>query len=116
MLLTPEEVDPPAILLTLDREIELAGSRPGATVDDSLDRVLNDPDVRALHFSMLSEGQPKDDLRRHYLEGLELKYRHDGTAALTTREKRDLLLDADAIRALVAQMDGSLSPKVTLAR
>jgi membrane glycosyltransferase len=116
LLLTPEEVDPPPILLTLDREIEQAASRPSAKVEDGLERVLNDPEVRSVHLSMLSEGKPKDDLGRHHLEGLELKYRHDGAAALTTREKRDLLLDAEAIHSLVAQADGVVSSKVMLAQ
>ena len=114
-LLTPEEVDPPSILLTLDREIEQAASRPWAKAEDGLERVLKDPDARAVHLSMLSNGEPKDEMRRHYLEGLELKYRHDGREALTTREKRDLLLDAEAIRSLMAQADGALSSKVMVA-
>ena len=114
-LLTPEEVDPPSILLTLDREIEQAASRPWAKAEDGLERVLKDPDARAVHLSMLSNGEAKDEMRRHYLEGLELKYRHDGRKALTTREKRDLLLDAEAIRSLMAQADGALSSKVMVA-
>jgi membrane glycosyltransferase len=101
LFMTPEEVDPPPILLTLERELEWASARPWAKPGDALQRILSDPEVRALHLSFLSHSEPKDDLRRHYLEGLELKYRHDGAAALTPREKRDLLWDEEAIRTLV---------------
>jgi membrane glycosyltransferase len=115
LLLTPEEVEPPPILLTLDREMELGGSRPWAKTADGLEWVLNDPEVRAVHLSMLTEGEPIDDLRRHYLGGLALKYRHGGAKALTARERRDLLLDAEAIRSLVAEADGVVPSKVILA-
>jgi len=66
-----------------------------------LERVLGDPAVRAVHLSLASGHEPKDALRRHYLEGLELKYRHDGAAALTAREKRDLLWDQESIQSLL---------------
>jgi membrane glycosyltransferase len=101
LLLTPEEVDPPQILVTLEREMELAARLPWAVERNGLELVIEDHAVRTMHFSMLSEGEPKDELRRHYLEGLEIKYRHDGAQSLTKREKRDLLLEADSIRALV---------------
>jgi membrane glycosyltransferase len=103
LFMTPEEVDPPPILLTLERELAWASARPWAKPEDALKLVLNDPEVRALHLSFLSHSETKDELRRHYLEGLELKYRHDGVAALTPREKRDLLLDQEGIRLLMAQ-------------
>jgi hypothetical protein len=49
------------------------------------------------------------------MEGLELKYRHEGAAGLTAREKRDLLWDEEAIRSLLPVTDGVLS-KTMLAR
>ncbi len=109
LFLTPEEASPPPILLTLDRELAWAASLPWAKEGDALERVLFDPTVRAVHFSILSSREPKDELRRHYLEGLELKYRHDGATALTAREKRDLLWDEEAIQTLLSQADGSSS-------
>ncbi len=115
LLLTPEEVDTPSILLTLDREMELGATRPWATAGDSLQLVLNDPDVRATHLSILTDNEPKDDLRRHYLKGLELKYRRDGPESLTPREKRALLLDAESIRSLAAGAEEVLSSKEVLA-
>jgi membrane glycosyltransferase len=116
LFLTPEEADPPPILLTLERELEWAASRPWAKAGDSLARVLCDPKVRALHFSFFSGSEPKDELRRHYLDGLELKYRHVGAAALTAAEKRDLLWDEEAIRSLLTQTDGAMAPEATMSR
>jgi membrane glycosyltransferase len=115
LFLTPEEANPPPILLTLDRELEWAATRPWAKAEDALERVLGDPAVRAMHLSFLSSHEPKDDLRHHYLEGLELKYRHDGATALTAREKRDLLWDEEAIRSLQSQADKAVA-KELLAR
>jgi hypothetical protein len=54
-------------------------------------------------------------LRQHYLEGLELKYRHGGAAALTAREKRDLLWDEEAIHSLLSQREENPQSKVVLA-
>jgi membrane glycosyltransferase len=105
LFLTPEEADPPQILLTMERELALGESRPWAKEEDALERVLGDPAVRAVHLSLSSSQEPreKDALRRNYLEGLELKYRHQGAAALTAREKRDLLWDEEAIQDLLAE-------------
>jgi membrane glycosyltransferase len=116
LFLTPEEVDPPPILLTLDRELELAAARPLVKPHDALERVLGDPAVLAVHLSMLSDGNPKDELRRHYLKGLELKFRHEGVAGLTEHEQRDLLLDEQTIRSLLPQPRRDLSANVLLAR
>jgi membrane glycosyltransferase len=115
LFLTPEEVDPPSILLTLDRELEWAANRVWAKEEDALERVLSDPAVRAVHFSLLTGPEAKDELRRNYLAGLELKYLHNGAAALTAREKRDLLWDEEAIQALLTQTGGA-SSDVILAR
>ncbi len=112
LFMTPEEVVPPPILVTLERELEWAATRPWAKPGDALQRILSDPAVRALHLSFLSHCEPKDDLRRHYLEGLELKYRHDGASALTSREKRELLWDEEAIRTLLPRTNGELNSPV----
>jgi hypothetical protein len=72
-----------------------------------LERVLGDPAVRALHLSLLNGDQTKDELRRHYLAGLEMRYRHEGAAALGPREKRELLLDEEMVRSLVTHTNGS---------
>jgi membrane glycosyltransferase len=106
LMLTPEEADPPPILLTLERELVWGAARPWGKTGDALERVLGDPSVRAVHFSIASSHEAKDEMRRHYLAGLELKYRHDGAAALTPREKRDLLWDEEAISSLLTQTAG----------
>jgi membrane glycosyltransferase len=116
LLLTPEEVDPPPILVTLDRELDLAASRPFPDERSALELVLQDAEVRDVHFTMLRDDPPKDELRRHYLEGLALKFRHGGPEGLTKREKRDLLLDAESIRSLVAQTPAVSPPNPVLAR
>ncbi|MGO8696532.1 MAG: glucans biosynthesis glucosyltransferase MdoH [Limisphaerales bacterium] len=102
LFLTPEETDPPPILLTREEGLVFAAGLPWAKPVDALERVLGDPSVRAVHLSLLSGGSTKDEMRRHYLEGLELKYRHEGTAALAPREKRELLLDEEMVRSLAA--------------
>jgi membrane glycosyltransferase len=102
LFLTPEEANPPPVLLAREEGLELAASLPWAQPLDPLERVLGDPSARAVHLSLLSDGVTKDEMRRHYLEGLELKYRHEGAAALAPREKRELLLDKEMIRSLVA--------------
>jgi membrane glycosyltransferase len=112
VFVTPEEADPPSILLTMDGALEYASTRPWAKTGDALERVLSDPTARAVHLSLLPSDAPQDELRRHYIEGLELKYRHNGAAALTSREKRDLLLDASTLRSLTTQADRVPSPEL----
>jgi len=114
LFLTPEEAQQPSILLTLERELDLAAARPWAKEQDALERVLGDPVVRAVHLSLANNHETKDELRRHYLAGLELKYRHDGIAALTPREKRELLYDEEAIQQLLGQV-AEAPPKVMAA-
>ena len=116
LFLTPEEADPPSILLTRESGLELATSRPWAKAEDPLERVLGDPEVRALHLSLLRTDETKDELRRNYLEGLELRCRHKGVAALEPREKRELLLDEEMIRSLVTHTNGTTPFKVLAAQ
>jgi hypothetical protein len=54
----------------------------------------------------------KDEMQRHYLEGLELKYKHEGAGALAPREKRELLLDEERIRSLVNQTAANIPSPV----
>jgi membrane glycosyltransferase len=108
LFLTPEESDLPPILLTRESGLELAATRPWAKAGDALERVLRDTAVRDLHISLLTSDQSKDALRQNYLEGLGLKYRHAGVAALGPREKRELLLDEDTIRSLVTHTNGAI--------
>jgi len=101
LFLTPEELDPPEILQRFARELERATRRPWATARDGLAWVLQDPGVCGLHLLLLTPApEPADPLQRHYHEGLRLKLVHAGFESLSSREKRDLLLDADSIHAL----------------
>jgi membrane glycosyltransferase len=104
LFLTPEEVEPPSVLVRLQREMEIGGARRWATEHEPLSQVLEDPEIYALHLWMLGSAKAIDPLQRHYLEGLELKYRHAGGQALTLREKRDLLLDQEAVRSLARML------------
>jgi membrane glycosyltransferase len=101
---TPEEVEPPSVLVRLQKEMELGAARRWATEHEPLSQVLEDPEVYALHLWMLGPAKSTDPLQRHYLEGLGLKYRHAGGEALTPREKRELLLDQDAVRSLARML------------
>ena len=101
LFLTPEELNPPEILQRFAQARERAACRPWATARDGLAWVLQDPGVGELHLLLLTPApEPSDPLQRHYLEGLRLKLVHAGLQSLSRREKRDLLLDADSIRAL----------------
>jgi membrane glycosyltransferase len=101
LFLIPEEVRPPLVLRRLHQEIRRGATRPWGSSQDGLAWVLNDPDVRSVHLSLLAPpSQPKDPLAQHRLEGLRLKVRSFGQTALSSKEKRELLCDADSIRAL----------------
>jgi membrane glycosyltransferase len=101
LFLTPEELDPPPILLTFAQELEKTSRRPWADSRDGLAWVLADPSASEIHLSLLMPSPaPPDPLQQHYVEGLRLKLVHSGLQSLTSREKRDLLLDPESIRAL----------------
>jgi len=100
LFLTPEEVWPPAILKDFHLALQAAQNRPWATAQDGLSLVLADPNVRAIHLSLLGpSGAPKDPMAENRLEGLRLKLRTHGVAALPPAEKRELLGNADLIAA-----------------
>ena len=101
LFLTPEELARPEILTQFSEELAKAAGRPWATPRDGLAWMLEDPKVREVHLSLSAPPpQPPDPLRQHYLKGLTLKVVHLGLPALSTKEKRDLLLDPDSVRAL----------------
>jgi membrane glycosyltransferase len=103
LFLTPEEVNPPPILERMHRELAETESRPWAASRDALQWILEDAQIREAHLAMLdSRAKEPDPLRQNYLEGLRLKVSPTGAHTLTPKEKRDLLLDGDSIRALHA--------------
>ncbi len=101
LFLIPEELSPPDVLRRLHQELALAPGHPWSTIQDGLARVLEDPAACAAHMSLLPRlSQPLDPLHEHHLRGLELKVYYHGLQALSRKEKRELLLNADSIRRL----------------
>ena len=100
LFLTPEELNPPPVLQRVHEELEQTGALPWALPSDGLGQVLDNPEVCRVHLSLLAPSAPSDPLRRNHLEGLSLKVCLEGLSALTPQEKRELLLDAESIRAL----------------
>ena len=99
LFLIPEEVNPPEVLSTLEAELHALQRRPWAGELDGLTCVVSDSQARAVHLRLMSPPEePLDDLARHHLEGLMLKFRNGGPNALNSREKRQLLLDPDFVR------------------
>ena len=90
---------PPDLLRRFQRELARQETMPWSSSVDGLGRVLQDSATWAVHVRLL-QGSPvqKDLLDRNRLEGLELKLRQHGLEALTAKEKRVLLLDADSLR------------------
>jgi len=104
LFLTPEEVEPPAVLRALSAEQARAEARtPPRDARSALERLLEDPHARAVHlaYADASVSSPaRDELHEHQLQGLVLKCRLRGAAALSGAEQRELLLAPDALRAL----------------
>jgi membrane glycosyltransferase len=94
------ELTPPHVLRDLHEELERAPQRRWFTDIDGLTAVLDDPQVRQLHLALLPAPPAKDPMYEHHLRGLELKLQYAGPQALTTSEKREMLLSADSIRRL----------------
>jgi membrane glycosyltransferase len=100
LFLTPEELEPPDLLRRFERELARQEAQPASTTDGLL-RVLRDPTAWDIHLRLLPEVDgERDPFKRNHLEHLELKLRHQGPGALSTKEKRELLLDGDALRAV----------------
>ncbi|SPE58987.1 Glucans biosynthesis glucosyltransferase H [Verrucomicrobia bacterium] len=101
LFLIPEELDPPEVLRCLHQAIQESFTRPWNLAGDGLARVLEDDQICEVHLSLLRiPSDAKDPLKQHHIEGLQLKVQCSGIQALTTAEKRELLLDPEAIRAL----------------
>lgn len=101
--LTPEEVVSPHVLRHLHEELAVAETRPWAVQRDGLSLVLQDPEVRAVHLTLLPAAPELNALQVHHLKGLQIKYQEAGPAALALNERRALLLDPDSIRMLAGE-------------
>lgn len=109
LFVTPEEVRRPFVLRRLELAQQEACRQPWAEPRDGLAWVLQDAEARAVHLGQLSStSEPRDPLSQHRLEGLKLKLRAKGEAALLAQEKRELLQDPEAIQELAA--DPPLAP------
>lgn len=101
LFVTPEESDPLFVLRRLREEIEarrgLAKDDPG----DGLKRVLDDPNVRAIHERYLPQMRTTE-LQDHAREGLLLRARIEGLGSLAPAERYELLLSKRALETLSA--------------
>lgn len=113
LFLVPEEIAPPEVVLSLERELRHAAQQPWAAEHDGLAWVLQDPHVRSVHLSLLSPpGSAPDELQQHHLTGLKLRFRRDGLQGLNGREKRELLLDPHFFESMPAAEDGGPPPSL----
>jgi membrane glycosyltransferase len=110
LLLTPEETSPQPVLSFLRDELARLSTderarKPTASATQreasALERVLTDPEARAAHFTFTPAPEIDDPLLEHELEGLVLKCRLHGAAALNDEEQRRLLLAPRALTALI---------------
>jgi membrane glycosyltransferase len=98
LFLTPEELDPPRILQTFESELARVQGRTWNPPHNGLARVLQDPRAWEVHFSFLTAPpQPVDPFHQNHLERLGLKVRHQGPDSLAPQERRELLLDPEAL-------------------
>lgn len=106
LLLTPEETAPPAVLRAAREELarndDHEPHEPQTVTGNALAHVLESERVRALHLTFAAEDAASDPLEQHALEGLKLKCRLHGPAALDEREQRALLHSPAALRELAS--------------
>ncbi len=89
-----------ARLSTNERATKPTANAPAGDAS-ALERVLADPEARAAHFAFTPAPEIDDPLLEHALEGLVLKCRLHGPAALSEDEQRRLLLAQRALTALI---------------
>jgi membrane glycosyltransferase len=107
LFLTPEELAPPFLLKCFQRELEARLSRPWNEISNGLTRVLQDSCAWEIHLSFLAPSpELPDPFHQNHQERIRLKVLHEGADALTAKEKRDVLLDARALRELRDDLGG----------
>ncbi len=114
--LTPEETIPPAELLEVQQPFVVPAApffRAREYADDyGLLQAILDPYVNALHVSLLRQ-RPQVSLRtRQSLDRSSEKLLQQGPIALTAREKRLLLWDADSMLHLHRRLWSSPGPQL----
>jgi membrane glycosyltransferase len=107
LLLTPEETDPPFLLRRLRQEIDARKGRSVEPLPPGLERVLVDPRVREIHCANLpgelDEEALESDLESHRRDGIQLRYRVEGSGSLTPEEQLELLRSRRRITELAAE-------------
>jgi membrane glycosyltransferase len=104
IFLTPEEASPPRELEELRRELGMARAaeaapRPAA-VGDGFVRAAADPYANALHCLLLRGPRRLHPFLRARREALRGRALREGPGALSVAERRSLLCDREALRAL----------------
>jgi len=98
---TPDEVDPPALLLNLRERLERARAQtplhPELARHAGLMQALLDPYVNALHVSLLRQRASVPPKSKQYLENVRVKLMRQGPDALNKRETKALLYDPDVM-------------------
>ncbi|HZZ57535.1 MAG TPA: glucans biosynthesis glucosyltransferase MdoH [Opitutaceae bacterium] len=100
IFLTPEETRPPPELKQLQHNLaecyrHLPPLEP-LRADYGLLQAVLDPYVNAMHVALLRQRRPSEEAQEWFAQ-LRQKLLREGPAALTTKEKMALLLDADSL-------------------
>jgi membrane glycosyltransferase len=105
LFLTPEELEPPDLLRRFQRELNRREAAGWCRSGNGLTCVLKDPKAWNVHLSFLSDSpEPKDPLLQNHLERLGLKVQQNGLDSLAPQERRELLLDSEALQNLRNQL------------
>jgi membrane glycosyltransferase len=101
LFMTPDEVDPPALLVNLNERLERARAQtalhPDLARHAGLMEALLDPYVNALHVSLLRQRASVPPKSKQYLESTRIKLMRQGPDALTPREIKALMYDPDVM-------------------
>jgi membrane glycosyltransferase len=93
LFMIPEEIHPPQVLRDFDSALRQVEQVSWASPENGLERVLKLPELYELHLAAVGDQpKPADPLKRHELDGLALKCRHEGAHSLSKQERRELLL------------------------
>jgi len=98
IFVTPEEIDPPKEIRTLDELYELAP--PDRRVPDGFVRAVVDPGTNAIHQYLLRGPRRLAPAIREARTATAERALAGGPGVLTPRERRTLLLDAGALEDL----------------
>lgn len=93
LFMIPEEIRPPQVLRDFDRAMRQTEDLAWGSPENGLERLLKWSELYELHLAAVGDQpEPSDPLKRHELEGLALKCRHEGPHRLSKQERRELML------------------------